>query len=559
MNVKMTVLGLLALCVALFMPITPAHGQQNSALLDALVKKGVLSDQEAEDVRASEEKDWSTTAASKINLASSIKTITFYGDLRLRYELRDGTVTPGDTSGAGANFNHDDSQSRSRWRFRLRFGFKGDLYDQFFYGVRAATGQTYDRSGNITFGNTDNGGEFGNTGSTLSVDRIYLGWKPTDYLTLEGGKFENPFYTTSMIWDDNLSPTGAAEMFDKKVDDNWEVFATAGQFVYGDSADNSANVTGGTNYDDIFMFAEQVGFKYKFDENTFFKAGATMMTYSGTQNGNNAGSVSGLYSTSPIVLGASGGSATTAVQENNSPSYFTGPFVGAASASETNVTGINDLAVLEVPMEFDFKIGPGKHSVTSGDPKDMVSTTQGWELPMRVFSDFAYNFEASDRADAARRSIAGVYNSATGTGNTGVTGTGATGTTQALINGSHGFQGVLHSGKGFLDQSAYQVGIEAGQLKKKGDWDEKLYWQSTGYYAVDPNLIDADVFNAATNMQGIAVSVAHNWTDGLSSTLKYAYGMPVNGHMATPNVNQDLQLSAIHQYNLFQADLMWKF
>jgi hypothetical protein len=210
-------------------------------------------------------------------------------------------------------------------------------------------------------------------------------------------------------------------------------------------------------------------------------------------------------------------------------------------------------------MEFDFKIGPGKHSVTSGDPKDMVSTTQGWELPMRVFSDFAYNFEANDRANAARAAIAGVYNSPTGTGNTGVTGTGATGTTQALINGSHGFQGVLHSGKGFLDQSAYQVGIEAGQLKKKGDWDEKLYWQSTGYYAVDPNLIDADVFNAATNMQGVAVSVAHNWTDGLSSTLKYAYGMPVNGQMATPNVNQDLQLSAIHQYNLFQANLMWKF
>ena len=34
--------------------------------------------------------------------------------------------------------------------------------------------------------------------------------------------------------------------------------------------------------------------------------------------------------------------------------------------------------------------------------------------------------------------------------------------------------------------------------------------ESTGYHAVDPNLIDADIFNAAPNMQGAVVSVAHN-------------------------------------------------
>ena len=45
-------------------------------------------------------------------------------------------------------------------------------------------------------------------------------------------------------------------------------------------------------------------------------------------------------------------------------------------------------------MEFDFKIGPGVHKSTSGDPKDMkgiVSETTGWEVPMRIFGDFAYN------------------------------------------------------------------------------------------------------------------------------------------------------------------------
>ena len=67
----------------------------DSALLNALVKKGVLSDSEAQEIEAQDEKEYNSTSASKINLSSSIKTITFYGDLRLRYEMRDGTTSAG--------------------------------------------------------------------------------------------------------------------------------------------------------------------------------------------------------------------------------------------------------------------------------------------------------------------------------------------------------------------------------------------------------------------------------------------------------------------------------
>jgi hypothetical protein len=528
MNLRLAMMGA-ALCTScLLLPTAPLHAQGDSALLDALVKKGVLSDQEAEDIRADEQKDYASTAASKITLSSSIKSITFYGDLRIRYEMRDGTAHAGDVANNGA-VSGADSQTRSRWRYRLRFGVKGDLYDQFFYGIRIATNPNYDRSGNVTFGDSDSAGPFGKDKSLLAIDQVYLGWKPTDYITLIGGKMPNPLYSTSMVWDENLNPEGAAEQFDKTYDDV-EVFATAGQFVYGDSADNGLYGEAGTptlpgvtsgpagNFSDIFMFAEQVGFKYKFDETTFIKAAASMYTYSGTKNGDNNGTVGGLYSTAPLVLSA----------PNNSPSFFNGPFVGAASAPATNVTGINDLAVLETPFEFDFK---------------------AWNLPMRFFGDFAYNFEASQRADAAR----GALDVPLGSSSDSVT------ALSAAQLASPNYQGVLGSGKSLEDQVAYQIGYEIGQLKKKGDWMGRLYWQSTGYYAVDPNLIDSDIFNAATNMEGVVVSVSHNWTDGLASTLRYAHGDPVNNHMATPNVNQDLQLSDMHSYNLFQADLMWKF
>ncbi len=97
MNCKFLFVGFAALCTAITIPVQPVHAQTDTALLDALVKKGVLSDQERQDIEAQDLKEYNTTAASKINLASSIKSITFYGDLRLRYELRDGTTPAGYT------------------------------------------------------------------------------------------------------------------------------------------------------------------------------------------------------------------------------------------------------------------------------------------------------------------------------------------------------------------------------------------------------------------------------------------------------------------------------
>jgi len=556
-----TILGLAALCASAFLPAIPAHAQggaQNSALLDALVKKGVLSDQEAEEITAQEEKAYNTTGASKIQMPSSIKTITVYGDLRLRYEMRGGTTGSGPNgspSAAGiATYVHGGSETTNRFRYRLRLGLKGDLYDNFFYGLRASTNPYYNRSGNINFGASDSAGPFGKARGLMAIDQVYLGWKATPDFTLIGGAMPQPLYTTSMIWDDNLSPTGLAEKYDHTFDNGLEVFATAGQFVYGAANGNgfSDNIGTGADASTIFQLAEQVGFKYSFDKDTFFKFAATGYTYTGTNNGGTPTTVAGLYSSNPIVLNGSGA---------NSPASFNGPFIGAASPFVTNNTGVNNLAIIEFPMEYDFKIGPGVHQTSSGDPKDpksVVTTSEtGWSLPVRVFADFAYNIDADQRAGQAREALNAIQGPAQGSTKS-VTTQGSAALNAQLIN-SPGFQGVLHSGTNLLDQVAYQVGAEFGQLKKKGDWDGKLYWQSTGYYAVDPNLNDADIFNAATNMQGVVASVAHNWTDGVTSTVRYAYAMPVNGMMATPNVNQDLNLGNIRTYNMLQADLMWKF
>src|SRR5437764_10752484 len=99
-----------------FAPIK-SHGQDAGALLDLLVKKKIISDQEAEEVRAELTKSTAETAAGKWKLSTPINEIELYGDARIRYESRWGeTGSPN-----GLDPAHDIYQ-RNRERYRLRIG-----------------------------------------------------------------------------------------------------------------------------------------------------------------------------------------------------------------------------------------------------------------------------------------------------------------------------------------------------------------------------------------------------------------------------------------------------
>ena len=88
---KKVILAAAALCVAL--GGTAARAQDAGALLDLLVRKKLISDQEAEEVRTELVKESTSTAAGKWKLSAPITEIELYGDTRLRYEYRGGRTT----------------------------------------------------------------------------------------------------------------------------------------------------------------------------------------------------------------------------------------------------------------------------------------------------------------------------------------------------------------------------------------------------------------------------------------------------------------------------------
>ena len=472
-----------------------ARAQDAGALLDLLVKKRIITDQEAEEVRGELTKEAAATSAGKWKLSAPITEVELYGDMRMRYEGRQGT-TGGIVSGIpGPN----DTLKRSRERYRFRLGLRGTLVDDWFFGLRIET-STNPRSTNVTFG--DDAGPFGKASDAIGIGQAYLGYSGFRDIRLTVGKMPNPLVTTLMVWDGDINPEGmaqqwkhsydlkfgggataAAQSYDKdgkaeaatveaepfkvKVD----LFVNLGQFLYDDANPENPlgarGVSGGrlNPNSDNWLLAWQAGAKFNFPKNVYFQVAPVLYTYTGNGDSFNT-----------FYVGGQQGATNTA-------------------SMATNQVGINSLTILEVPAEFGFKIG---------------------ELPVRIFGDFAVNFDADDRALAAGHPEAGD------------------------------------------ERYAWQLGAGIGQLKAKHDWQLQAFWQHTEQYSLDPNLVDSDMFDSRVNMEGIVVQAGYAISDAVIFNLSYGYGRRTNSNLGTGGAG-DIGINPLDKYQIFQADLNVKF
>jgi len=212
----------------------------DSALIDALVKKGVLKTKEAEQIRAEAARSSHQGSGSKLNLDSSVKSLVLSGDVRVRYNYVSATdgVAPA-----------KDTIQNSFYELRLRLNADYQLSDDFFAGFGLRTdgsqsglaglgvpGQT-NRNDNARMGN-------GFDGHAFTVHRAFLGWNPLDGVSLVAGKQANPFYTTELVWDADIFPTG----FSQKIDLNKtlgvsgiDLTLVSGQYVMADNQEDSAD------------------------------------------------------------------------------------------------------------------------------------------------------------------------------------------------------------------------------------------------------------------------------------------------------------------------------
>ncbi len=507
------------------MALVPQSHAQSSAdlLINKLEQRGVLSVDDARELRAEEAQSETNSqsqfvSSSKWKLSDSIKSMQLFGDVRLRYEYRGinnnpNVNVPGIGNLGGGNF------ARERLRYALRIGVRGDLFDNFSYGLRIET-STNPRSPWDTFGNNSTAGSAtpsDKAQSGIGIGQIYIGWHPTDWYEMTLGRMPMPLYTTPMVWDSDINPEGAFEKF-KFTTGPVDWFADFGQWDYQDPT--SASEFPST---DVFLLTSQAGATVHMGKSVSAKAAPMIYVYANVPPAATFGPSSATPNYN--VLGQP---FTGQGDKNGANAGYTG-FANGASQLANNEYGINDLLVLEIPAEFDFKIW-----------KSPLGILQG-----RLFGDFAINLEGAERARAAEAATAGT--------------TTPTLLTQAYTGDVKAYQVGIGIGS---DGPVYgpTQGLVYGTTSRKNTWEARFYWQHIEQYALDPNLIDSDFSEGRGNLEGCYMAFAYSFTDAIIGTVRYGHADRINPNLGTGGSNLDIPwYNPIENYNVAQVDLTMRF
>jgi hypothetical protein len=485
-------------------------------VLKLLLDKGIISQQELDKVRAEAAAIQSNNVAlapmeSKWRINNAFKSVELFGDLRLRYENRQV---------------HDPGDGRielNRERIAVRLGLRGEVLDDFYYGVRLDTANN-PRSPWVSLGTSASGapyqGPFGKSTFNINVGQVYLGWKPASWLDITAGKMPNPFYFTPMTWDTDLNPEGLAERFKYSIGQA-DLFLNLGQFLYQDTNPTHASRgyfnLGFDSSSPAFLLAWQAGFNYHITKDLSLKVAPILYNYTG--HGVNSSPSSGTPDFRGVFIGqgsTNGVGGTPGVFYSGFP---TGPYDGFVD----NQTGINDLLVLDIPFEVNFTFNC---------------------LNARLFGDYAQNLQGSERANAAFRAQ------------------------DSPVFVDSGLIRIPSAQTG--DTKAYQVGIAIGSTNslglvygstvRKHAWEARTYWQHVEQYALDPNLIDSDFFEGRGNLEGIYAAFAYGFSENIIGTIRYGYAQRINDKLGTGGSNQDVpQMNPISHYNILQLDLTLRF
>ena len=467
-----------------------ATAQDAGALIDVMVRKGMLKDQEAEQIRSQLSRDFAAqSSAGKLNLSSSVKELKLSGDVRARWQY-DQLTNQQEQTTATPPVNNGNVTQRSRYRLRLRINGDYQLNDNFFAGFGLQTENKPD-SGNQTMadtGATTPGGGFQNY--NIYVSKAFIGWRPINAVTLIAGKQANPFYTTDMVWDADINPTGFTQRVDlhKLLDlGGIEASLVAGQFVLQDNAE-SAVVTGTGKSEadarDAFLYQIQLqltapiadGVKLTVAPGVIFNNGATV---------NPAGTV--------LVTGS-----LNALNSNESAVTLT-PTGG--TAGQRTLDGQT------------YIVAPG----------DVAFTVAG--MKSKVLWDFSYNLQGGDRWDAL---------------------------VDTVMLSKDGVTGAALRGRvSSSDKTAALAGFQLGENKKKGDWSLLANYRYVGAVSVDPNINDSDWALSKLNMHGPKVAFGYNLGDATTLTLSYYSGNNIRKNLNSSSVGaldrnsvQVLQLDA---------------
>jgi len=253
------------------------------------VKKKLRDEIKQEVMVQAKEDGW----AAPNQIPSWTNRIAFNGDIRLRYDnnsFASGNALPTDLNNA-SRFSgiNNSTEDRNRARLRSRLGMDFKVNDWLDGGVR------------ITTGNLDNPltqqqtteiktGKF-----FLGLDRAFVKVKPFNWLTVEGGRFANPWLNTDMVWDPDLAFDGVAALGNFDINKNWSAFGTMGLFPVEEIEKSNTNFA-----DSKWLYGAQGGIQWESANKSIVRLGIAYYDFTNQEGKPNP---TGLNSNNETVAG----------------------------------------------------------------------------------------------------------------------------------------------------------------------------------------------------------------------------------------------------------------
>ncbi|WP_295763897.1 putative porin [Undibacterium sp.] len=231
-------------------PVVGADGKKvvRVAYVSEAVKSDMREQIKQEVLLQSKTERWGEPGA----LPEWMNRVKISGDVRARFEstrLDENNTPPGlaytdglytraaDIVGntlTGGKSTFNTQHDRSRMRLRARLGIDAQISEMVSTGITLTTGNTTDRtSTNQTLGQNFNK-------YSVVVDRAFVKLDPAPWLTASAGRIANPFFSTDLVWADDLNFEGVAMTLKPKVSEQLDTFFTAGWFPLRENSPGKA-------------------------------------------------------------------------------------------------------------------------------------------------------------------------------------------------------------------------------------------------------------------------------------------------------------------------------
>lgn len=304
------------------------------------------------------------------------------GDLRLRYQANRFPAGNAPeyffSQGYGQNIT-DTTQNNQAFRLRARLGLNAKVTPAISAGFQLTTGNT-----NNPVSTTQTLGQYENKYS-LVLDRAFLkvhSGETLPWLTVSAGRIPNPWFSTDLVWNDNLNFEGAALHVDPNAQSSKQLrpFVTLGAFPL-QSVERSLTVSASNKW----LFGAQTGIEWIKDTNTRAKIGLAYYDYRNIHGIPNSATARNVYDQTAPAFRQKGNT----LFDISAPGVTTPLWALAADYQLLNLTAMADLNVndpVHIILTGDYvkNMGFNRSEILARTGQDVQPQTTGYMARVAV-------------------------------------------------------------------------------------------------------------------------------------------------------------------------------